>query len=117
AAEREELLRVFEKLKRKGIRLETEIFQEGESGGTDEEEDLGRALAQSVKAVTGKRPTFEICPGLLETRFYAARGIPAYAYGPGMLTVAHGPNEYVDLRKVAKCAVIYALTAAEVLRT
>ncbi|HYL09782.1 MAG TPA: M20/M25/M40 family metallo-hydrolase, partial [Candidatus Acidoferrales bacterium] len=46
AAEREELLRVFEKLKRKGIRLETEIFQEGESGGTDEEEDLGRALAQ-----------------------------------------------------------------------
>jgi len=41
--------------------------------------------------------------------------MPAYAYGPGLLSVAHGPNEYVDLRKVIDCAVIYALTAVEVL--
>ncbi len=116
AVERAELMRVFEKLKRKGIRLEAEIFQEGNSGGSGEEENLAMALAKSVKAVTGKRPAFEMCPGLLETRFYAARGIPAYAYGPGMLSVAHGPNEYVDLRKVAECAVIYALTAAAALR-
>jgi succinyl-diaminopimelate desuccinylase len=115
ATERGELLRVFEKLKRKGIRVETEIFQEGSSGGSREEENLALALARSVKAVTGKRPSFEMCPGLLETRFYAAQGIPAYAYGPGMLSVAHGPNEYVDLRKVAECAVIYALTAASML--
>jgi acetylornithine deacetylase/succinyl-diaminopimelate desuccinylase-like protein len=37
--------------------------------------------------------------------------IPAYAYGPGLLSVAHGPNEYVDLRKIRDCAAIYALTA------
>jgi succinyl-diaminopimelate desuccinylase len=57
----------------------------------------------------------EMCPGLLETRFYAALGIPAYAYGPGLLSVAHGPNEYVDLRKVRDCAAIYALTAIKML--
>jgi succinyl-diaminopimelate desuccinylase len=56
-----------------------------------------------------------MCPGLLETRFYDAAGIPAYAYGPGLLSVAHGPNEYVDLRKVIDCASIYALTAVNVL--
>ena len=63
--------------------------------------------------VTGDVPRFELCPGLLEIRFYAAKGIPAYAYGPGLLSVAHGPNEYVDLRKVTETAAIYALTAME----
>jgi succinyl-diaminopimelate desuccinylase len=56
-----------------------------------------------------------MCPGLLEIRFYAAKGIPAYAYGPGLLSVAHGPNEYVDLRNVRDCAAIYALTALGIL--
>jgi len=57
-----------------------------------------------------------MCPGLLEIRFYAAQGIPAYAYGPGLLSVAHGPKEYVDLRRVADTAAIYALTAIDVLK-
>jgi acetylornithine deacetylase/succinyl-diaminopimelate desuccinylase-like protein len=57
-----------------------------------------------------------MCPGLLETRFYAKARIPAYAYGPGLLSVAHGPNEYVDLRKLIDCAAIYALTAMDFLR-
>jgi acetylornithine deacetylase/succinyl-diaminopimelate desuccinylase-like protein len=57
-----------------------------------------------------------MCPGLLETRFYAAAGIPAYAYGPGLLSVAQGPNEYIDLRKVLDSAAVYALTAGELLK-
>jgi succinyl-diaminopimelate desuccinylase len=68
-----------------------------------------------VQAIAGEAPRLEMCPGLLETRFYAALGIPAYAYGPGLLSVAHGPNEYVDLRKVRDCAAIYALTAIKML--
>jgi len=50
-------------------------------------------------------------PGLLETRFYAAYGIPAFAYGPGLLTVSHGPNEFVPIPNIAQCVAIYALTA------
>jgi succinyl-diaminopimelate desuccinylase len=72
-------------------------------------------LVRSIRAVTGDAPRFELCPGLLEIRFYAAQGIPAYAYGPGLLSVAHGPNEYIDLRKVIETAAIYALTAIETL--
>lgn len=63
----------------------------------------------------GKEPAFEMCPGLLETRFYANRGIPAFAYGPGLLTVSHGPNEFVPIRNIQQCFLIYALTAAEML--
>jgi len=116
ASEKSKLLAVLEGCKRDGIPLEWEILQEGRSSACREEEPLGEALAHGVRAVTGEAPRFEMCPGLLETRFYAAQGVPAYAYGPGLLSVAHGPNEYVDLRKVIECAAIYALTATQMLR-
>ncbi len=114
-AEKARLLGVLEDCQREGIPLEWEILQEAPSAACGAEENLGSALARSVAAVTGKSPRFEMCPGLLETRFYAARGIPAYAYGPGLLSVAHGPKEYVDMRRVVDCAAIYALTALKIL--
>jgi len=113
--EQSKIIATLEGCRREGIRLEWEIFQEGQSAACSEEEPLGKVLAQSVQAVTGEAPRFEMCPGLLETRFYAAEGVPAYAYGPGVLSVAHGPNEYVDLRKIVDSAAIYALAAAEIL--
>jgi acetylornithine deacetylase/succinyl-diaminopimelate desuccinylase family protein len=109
------LIAVLEKCRHEGIPLEWDEFQEGRSSACPKEDALGAALARSVEAVTGVSPRFQMCPGLLETRFYTARDVPAYAYGPGLLSVAHGPNEYVDLRKVAECAAIYALTAGQML--
>jgi succinyl-diaminopimelate desuccinylase len=114
--EKGHLLDVLERCKRDGIPLEWEILQEGAAAASADHETLGQALARSIEAVTGQPPRFEMCPGLLETRFYAARGMPAYAYGPGLLSVAHGPNEYVDLRRVTECAAIYALTVLEMLK-
>jgi succinyl-diaminopimelate desuccinylase len=113
--EKARLLGVLENCKRDGIPLEWEILQEGRAAACGEDEKLGRALAGSVKAVMGSAPRFEMCPGLLEIRFYAAAGMPAYAYGPGLLSVAHGPKEYVDMRRVVECAAIYALTARAML--
>ena len=114
--EKANLIAVLERCRREGIPLEWEILQGGQSSACREEEPLGEALAHSVRTITGNAPRFEMCPGLLETRFYAAQGVPAYAYGPGLLSVAHGPKEYVDLRKVTDCAAIYALTAMEMLK-
>jgi succinyl-diaminopimelate desuccinylase len=114
-SEKDRLIMALEDCRRDGIRLEWEIFQEGRAAACSENEMLGRALAESVQAISSEPARFEMCPGLLEIRFYAALGIPAYAYGPGLLSVAHGPNEYVDLRKVRECAAIYALTAIEML--
>jgi len=115
AEEKASLIAVLESCKREGIPLDWEIFQEGRSSACREEEPLGKMLAESIQAMTGEAPRFEMCPGLLETRFYAAQGVPAYAYGPGLLSVAHGPNEYVDLRRIIECAAIYALAALELL--
>lgn len=113
--EKVRLIEVLEQCRREGIRLDWHIFQEGRASFCSADEKLGRALSNSVKAVTGEAPPFEMCPGLLEIRFYNALQIPAYAYGPGLLSVAHGPNEYVDMRKVHDCAAIYALAAVEML--
>jgi acetylornithine deacetylase/succinyl-diaminopimelate desuccinylase family protein len=96
--------------------FEIEMLQEQQAAATPAEDPLGAILARHIESVTGKKPAFEMCPGLLETRFYAARGIPAFAYGPGLLTVSHGPNEFVPIRNIAHCSAVYALTAVEALR-
>jgi len=115
ATEKVKLLDVLERCKRDGIPLQWEILQEGSSAACKEDELVGKALSQSIAVVTGQTPRFEMCPGLLEIRFYAAKGVPAFAYGPGLLSVAHGPDEHVDLRKVIDVAAVYALTAMQLL--
>ncbi|HXZ11553.1 MAG TPA: M20 family metallopeptidase [Candidatus Sulfotelmatobacter sp.] len=117
AREKKRLLEILDRQRRSGIELEAEIFQEGASASLAESHPLSRALGESVRAITGRAPAIEMCPGLLETRYYAARGIPALAYGPGLLSVSHGPNEFVALREMEKCAAVYALTAVRLFGT
>lgn len=99
-----------------GTGAEVEILQEGASCGVDENCDPGWALASAIETVTGKPAQFEMCPGLLEIRFYAEHGIPALAYGPGLLSVSHGSNEFVPVDRIVECAQIYAMAAAELLK-
>lgn len=42
-------------------------------------------------------------------------GLPAYAYGPGLVAISHGPNEFVDSSRVIDCAANYARVAATAL--
>ena len=113
--ERDALLDLFDRMRRQGIELDVEVLQEARPAGVSEATPLGRALRDQVRSVTGRAPRFEMCPGLLETRFYAEQGMPAYAYGPGALAVAHGPREFVRVDRLVECAAIYARTAATVL--
>ena len=113
--EKRRLFDVLEAARSRGIDLEVETLQEGRSSGVPEDGEAGHALARSIAEVTGKPAQFEMCPGLLEIRFYAERGIPAFAYGPGLLTVSHGPNEFVPINRIVECAQVYALTAADLL--
>jgi acetylornithine deacetylase/succinyl-diaminopimelate desuccinylase family protein len=112
ATEKNRLLAILNRMRRSGIKMETDIFQEGNSVAVAETQPLARALAKSIQEITGRTPQFEMCPGLLETRFYAQRNIPALACGPGRLSVAHGPHEFVSLSEMEHCAAVYALTAA-----
>lgn len=113
--ERAALFEVVEQARARGIRCEAELFQEGRSAASDADGDLGRALAGSIRQVTRRTARFELCPGVLETRHYAALGIPALAYGPGLLSVSHGPHEFVAVEQLLRCAEVYALTALRLL--
>ena len=84
------------------------------SGGTDAAHPAARALARCVEAVEGAPPRFELCPGVLDTRWYAQLGIPAFAYGAGRLDVSHGPDEYIEEAAMRRCAAVYALFAGAV---
>jgi acetylornithine deacetylase/succinyl-diaminopimelate desuccinylase-like protein len=110
-AEKSRLLETLAGLAGERVDLEWEVFQEARPSGVAEDDPLAQALAESAEQVTGRRPDFELCPGLLENRFYAEKGIPAMAYGPGLLSVSHGPQEFVVLRDLLDCATTYALTA------
>ena len=114
-AERARLLDVVSSAGTRGVKCDVEVLQEGRSAATESNGALGRAVASSIRGVTHGRARFELCPGVLETRHYAALGIPALAYGPGLLSVAHGPHELVSVPKLVECAEVYALTAMRLL--
>ena len=97
-------------------RVTIDVLQQQPSAGTDAEHPAAVALARSVEAVEGEPPRFELCPGVLETRWYAQLGIPAFAYGAGRLDVSHGPDEFIDEAAMRRCAAVYALFAREALR-
>jgi succinyl-diaminopimelate desuccinylase len=114
-AERDRLFALFEQVRQQGIQLEIDVLQDGPACGIAADHPVALALAETAEAVTGKRPAFELCPGLLETRWYARKGIPAFAYGPGFLEVAHGPNEVVEIERIYQHTIIYGLLAARLL--
>ncbi len=98
-----------------GADVTVEVLQRQPSSSTDAKHPVGAALARSVSEIEGAMPTFELCPGVLETRWYAQLGIPAFAYGGGSLDVSHGPDEYIGEEAMRRCAAVYALFSREIL--
>jgi succinyl-diaminopimelate desuccinylase len=93
-----------------------DVLQRQPSASTEETHPAAVALARCVAEVEGEEPSFEMCPGALDTRWYAQLGIPAFAYGAGRLDVSHGPEEFIDEAAMGRCAAVYARFAEEVLR-
>jgi acetylornithine deacetylase/succinyl-diaminopimelate desuccinylase-like protein len=79
---------------------------------------IAGALADASQQVLGFRPPFGIYPaGTDSTHFQHTAGIPTIpAYGSGMISVCHGPNEWVGVQSIIQACKIYALAAYDVLR-
>lgn len=115
AEAKRELDEIFEHHRSNGINIDVETLQEGEPAVSPPDAPLARTLSQIIADLTGTRPRFELCPGILETRFFSKPGIPGYSYGPGLLDVSHGPNEYVELKSLLNCTKVYAFAAIRLL--
>jgi succinyl-diaminopimelate desuccinylase len=98
-----------------GAEVTVDVLQRAPSASTDESHPAAQALSRCAALIEGAPPRFELCPGVLETRWYAQLGIPAFAYGAGQLEVSHGPDEFIDEAAMRRCAAVYALFAGALL--
>ena len=87
------------------------MLQDAPSAITPTNSDLVRTLAHVVDSVTGARPSVTCCPGVLETRVYDQLGIPAVAFGPGLIERMHGPDEYVPVSNLFDATATYVEVA------
>jgi succinyl-diaminopimelate desuccinylase len=99
-----------------GADVTIDVLQRQPSASTEASHPAAVRLARCVAEVEGDAPRFEMCPGVLETRWYAQLGIPAFAYGAGRLDVSHGPDEFIDEVAMRRCAAVYARFAGEMLQ-
>lgn len=110
--EKTRLLAVLDSVRARGVDLQVEVFQQARSAGVSPDHPVARTLGESIREARGQAARFELCPGILEIRFYGEKNVPAFAYGPGLLSVSHGPNEFIKRKDMEDCALVYALTAA-----
>jgi succinyl-diaminopimelate desuccinylase len=107
---------IAEAAARAGVEATVDTLQRSPAAATDEAHPASLVLARCITRVEGASARFELCPGSLETRWYAQLGIPAFAYGAGGLDVAHGPEEFIDEAAMRRCAAVYGFFAGEIVR-
>lgn len=74
-----------------------------------EEHPLVPIVQSAARAVLGEAPPLSVFPGGTDAPWFARSGIPTLpSFGPGMLTSAHGPNEFVSVRSLNEAAKMYA---------
>jgi succinyl-diaminopimelate desuccinylase len=109
-----ELLALLEAARERGVAIEWEIMQDARSAVIPADSDFVRAVASEVARATGAAPSVTCCPGVLETRVYDRLGIPAVAFGPGLIERMHGPDEDVPIANLLAATNVYAGLAAAV---
>jgi acetylornithine deacetylase/succinyl-diaminopimelate desuccinylase-like protein len=79
---------------------------------------IAQSLARASAKVLGHRPPFGLYPaGTDSPKFQLLAGIPTIpAFGPGMISVCHGENEWVGVESIVQASKIYALAAYDMLK-
>uniref|UniRef100_A0A7C2BKA2 ArgE/DapE family deacylase n=1 Tax=Thermosphaera aggregans TaxID=54254 RepID=A0A7C2BKA2_9CREN len=90
-----------------GVESEVEIVDYSNPVYVEEYHPYVNTLAQAVKETLGVEPSRTICVGGLDLKYYLSKGIPAVAYGPGEVNMAHKANEYVTLESLYNALKVY----------
>ena len=86
---------------------------------TDPASPLIRAVAQGIEQVLGKTPPLFASPGTYDQKHVMRMGHveDCIAYGPGILELAHQPDEYVLIENLVDSAKVMALASMRLLGT
>jgi succinyl-diaminopimelate desuccinylase len=84
---------------------------------TSRQARLVRVLEDAVGAVVGHPPALIASPGTYDQKHVQRIGGVAecVAYGPGILELAHQPDEYVEIEHLLQSARVMALAALDLL--
>ena len=78
---------------------------------TERDAPVVTAVAEGIRAVFNKEPDYVISPGTYDQKHIARIGLlhDCIAYGPGILDLAHRPDEYVGIEDMIESAKVMAL--------
>jgi succinyl-diaminopimelate desuccinylase len=84
---------------------------------TPEDSPVVRALEQAIAQVLGRRATQVASPGTYDHKHVTRIGriIDCAAYGPGILELAHQPDEYCAIDDLLHSTEVIALTLHDLL--
>ena len=84
---------------------------------TDPSSELVQAVSLSIETVLGTKPPLMASPGTYDQKHVTRIGLvnDCIAYGPGILDLAHQPDEYVLIEDLINSSKVMALTAIRLL--
>jgi len=99
-----------------GAKIEVELIEDRPVTETDREDPLVHSVKQAIRETFSEEPEFGGVPGATDGTFlHAWAGIPIVTIGPGITTLSHKTDEYVDIKDIVKAARLYAATAVHYL--
>jgi succinyl-diaminopimelate desuccinylase len=108
-----EVVAILERLKRERQKFDYEIRDVMEVRPIMSERDapVPTALAQGIRAVFDREPDYVISPGTYDQKHVARIGhiYDCVAYGPGILDLAHRPDEWVGIDDMVQSAQVMAI--------
>ncbi len=83
----------------------------------DRDQPVPRAVASALREVLGREPAFVCSPGTYDQKHISRIGglEDCVAYGPGILDLAHQPDEFVRVEDMVAAAKVMALAALHLL--
>jgi succinyl-diaminopimelate desuccinylase len=116
---KDEIRQLLEQLAkdRDGFRYSMRDIFEVRPTMTDRDGPVARSTAAAIRRVLGREPEFICSPGTYDQKHIDRIGKlrDCIAYGPGILDLAHQPDEYVVIDDMVNSAKVMALAAAALL--
>ena len=91
--------------------LDVEVASQFPTYALPEDSRLVQCLKRAITHLTGTVPSLSISCAATEAAFFAQKGIPAVAYGPGVWQAAHAKDESVLIEDLEMASLVYARVA------
>lgn len=110
---KQEVTSILERLKREREKFDYEIrdLMEVQPTMTERDAPVVKAVARGIMEIFDREPDYVISPGTYDQKHVARIGhiYDCIAYGPGILDLAHRPDEWVGIEDMVQSAKVMAI--------